>query len=549
MKTQTIRSFIQRLVRHQGFWAFVFVATVGVCYLPAVSGPFFFDDEHFILKNEMVHSLDRAGDIYTSTVTQGASIKGNFYRPNQQMTFALIYHLAGVSTPVPYHLVSLALHTLNAVLFQAWLIMLGIAAPAAGLMALFWLVHPIQTEAVSYISGLSDPLALLFMFGGLLWYGRLIKQRKRPVALPLIALPVLVWLVLALLCKENGVVFAPLALGSSVYVAVSKRERLRRDEGWVLLGITVVVGIYLVLKMTVLNFSGGFGLSMEVNEYTESLVLRLTTFISVLWEYAVMIFFPRDLFYEKPYLAYASLASARGIFGLAALAAGGVAIFRAKKNPLVALGAFIVVAGLLPFSGVIPLNAMFLEHWLYVPMLGVAILLVAGWQALPKGKWRHTGSALFCLILVACGGRTFVRNLEWSDIESFYLNELAHGGSSTRIYNNLGMYYADKGDANKAIIYYKLAVEASSKLPYPQPHHNLARAYAEAGRLNEAVDELRKALAVDSNFTYSLSFLHEVFVAVHDERRAKIVADTLTIVENGGHYDVSEFNAAVFGSP
>lgn len=547
MQAPNIKKLLKKAVHSPGLWAALFVLVVGVSYFPAASGPFFFDDEHFILKNQMVHSLANAGEIYKSSVTQGSAIKGNFYRPNQQMLFALIYQLAGVSTPVPYHLASMMIHTLNGVLFQAWLMMLGVAAPAAGLMALLFLVHPAQTEAVSYISGLADPLALLFIFGGLLWYGKALKRRgATPFVLGIV--PALVWLCLALLCKENAVVFAPMALASSVMIAVRREAKVTKGE-WVGLGaIGAVVLVYIGLKLTVLKFGDAAGLTEDDNDYTRSLAMRLTTFVSVLWDYAVLLFFPKDLFYEKPYIAYATLVTPRGAFGIALLGALGFAVSRVRSHPELALGAFLFLAGLLPYTGVLPLNAMLLEHWLYLPMLGFAVMVVYGLTKVPKvGQLRSAAWTTFALLLMACMARTHVRNVDWADIESFYLNELAHGGQSTRIYNNLGMYYADRNDLQKSITYYKLAMQATGAMPYPQPHHNLARAYASAGKLPEAVEELRQALAIDPNFIYSLNFLHEIFLAVKDERRAQLCAQAMQLVQNGQAYDVAAFNREIFG--
>lgn len=548
MPLSNLGMLLRKALKSQALWAAAFVLLVGVCYFPAVNGPFFFDDEHFIIKNKMVHSLDRAGDIYKSSVTEGAAIQGNFYRPNQQMVYALIYQLAGVSTPVPYHLASMMIHTMNGVLFQAWLVMLGVGIPVAGLCALVFLVHPVQTEAISYISGLSDPLALLFIFGGLLWYGRALKRKGRTPFL-LGVVPAVVWLCLALLCKENAVVFAPLALATSVVMAVRREESVSKGE-WLAIGVIgVVVAIYITLKMTVLSFGDGFGLVKQANAYTESLPMRLMTFVSVLWDYVVLIFFPKDLFYEKSYLAYATLGTPRGVFGLVLIASAIFAMTRVRKQPEMALGAFIFGAGLLPYTGIVPLNAMFLEHWLYVPMLGVSLLLVHGLSKIPKGKWRVAAGSLFALALLAACARTFVRNVDWADVEAFYLNELKHGGSSSRIYNNLCMYYSDQGDMKKAITYYKLAATTKESLEFPQPHHNLARAYAADGRLNDAVEELRIALSIDPNFIYSLSFLKQIFDAVKDEQRSKVIGEAMQLVMNGQKYDVEAFNRQVFRRP
>ena len=136
--------------------------TVG-SFAPCLNGPFFFDDEHFIQKNQLIHSLDHVPELYASTVTQGAAIKGNFYRPNQQLVYALLYHHYGQSTTLPYHLVSLMLHIASGILILFWLGLLGLGLFPAATGAALFLLHPVQTEAVCYISGLADPLATFFM--------------------------------------------------------------------------------------------------------------------------------------------------------------------------------------------------------------------------------------------------------------------------------------------------------------------------------------------------------------------------------------------------
>ena len=86
-----------------------------LAYVNVLKGPFLFDDEHFIVKNVMIQSLKSIPDIYSSSVTEGAGISANFYRPNQQLMFAFLFQLFGLNA-LPYHLFSVLLHILNAFL-------------------------------------------------------------------------------------------------------------------------------------------------------------------------------------------------------------------------------------------------------------------------------------------------------------------------------------------------------------------------------------------------------------------------------------------------
>lgn len=515
-------------------------AVVVVAYLPALGGPFFFDDEHFIQKNAHVLALDVRA-IYGSSVTDGAGIRGNFYRPNQQLAFALLHRLFGATTTWPFHLLPLLLHLVIGALLFAWLRLLRFGAIAAGLAAALFLLHPVQTEAVSYVSGLGDPLALSFVLGAVVVWSRAMRDGLRTgtfVIVPALA-------ILAFTSKENGIVVAPLVLLALAFTCVDERRAPRRAE-LALAGLVAAMSAgYVALKLTVLRFGDSAGLSGADDAYTTSLALRLKTFVSVIWDYAVLVFFPRELHYEKPYRAYAELLTPRGLFGigLVALALAVLAV-RPARRPRAALGAGVVVAGLAPYTGVVPLNAMFLEHWLYVPMIGIAILVAA---ALDRVGPPRSALVAAGIVLGLFAARAHARNVEWGDAERFYLNEIAHDGASVRITNNLGMLYAERGELDRAITYYRLAAKDPHARPFPQPHHNLANLHLQRGETAHAAAELRAALRVDPAFTYSLALLHQLLVELGDAPRAALVAQAFESVREGRAYDHAALDRAVFG--
>ena len=85
-----------------------------------------------------------------------------YYRPVQALTYLLDYHLWGL-TPAGFHLTSVLLHAGTAMLLYRLGGSLLRDARAALVAALLFAVHPIHTEAVTYIAGRSDPLAALLM--------------------------------------------------------------------------------------------------------------------------------------------------------------------------------------------------------------------------------------------------------------------------------------------------------------------------------------------------------------------------------------------------
>jgi len=356
---------------------------------------------------------------------------------------------------------------------------------------------------------------------------------------------------LALTSKENAVVFLPLLILTSLYWMIREKKPLPKTAALGLGATLVMTLIYLALKFTVLNFTKTIGLTDDVNAYTQDLGLRLTTFLHIIWDYAVLIFAPLDLYYEKPYVAYPGFSHPRAFFGMGMLIASSIVILRAKKAPRSALGVAIFWAALIPYMGVIPVNAMFLEHWLYVPMVGLAMIAaeVTSYLArkMPKKSGRQRlAQALGVVLVAAMVYRSKSRAADWADPERFYLGEIAHGSVAARTYNNLGLFYADHQEPDKAAKYWQLAANSANSRPYPQPYHNLARYYLERGQIQECLRQLHLALKADKNFVYSLALLGEIFSKVGDGDKTLAVQSALDRSLRGESYDFSTFEAIVF---
>lgn len=174
-----------------------------------------------------------------------------------------------------------------------------------------------------------------------------------------------------------------------------------------------------------------------------------------------MVIFPKDLYYEKPYVGYIDFFTTRNLFGLLLISVTMISILKRKKWPKFALGSSLFFVAIAPFSGIIPLNAIFLEHWLYVPMVGLSLLVAAFVELVVNGKPSKIMLLFLLFLLSIFSIRTYLRAAEWGNIEKFYLNEIEHGGNSVRMLNNLGMYYAEKSEVDKAIEYYKRAIKGS----------------------------------------------------------------------------------------
>ncbi|MGE0637384.1 MAG: tetratricopeptide repeat protein [Bacteroidia bacterium] len=513
----------------------VLLAVAFASYSPVLNGPFLFDDEFFIEKNESVKEF-KVKEIYTTGVTQGASVNGNFYRPNQQFAFAVITKLFG-QKPVVFHAFSILCHTLAAFLLFLFFAELGFSRNGSFIGSFIFLLHPAQTEAVSYISGLADPLSAIFLLSGLLFLSKGLKEKLSIKFM----LPAFIFFVLALFTKENMVVFLPLAIAVAVYFFFSGKTK-PGTKLWVWLLVFVALDLtYFTLKFTVFKFGDEAGLTAEKNLYTENLHIRIITFFNILPEYFKLFLFPKHLNYEKPYTAYTELMNARVFISFIALSVFGLSVYFIKKKPALFLGAAYFFAALAPFTGIIPLNSMYLEHWIYIPMIGLIILLVVLFELLEKKKLHWAIAVVIIPVLMFFSVRTFSRNKEWASIEKFYLNELNYSQDAIRIYNNLGMFYAGKKQYSKAISYYQKAIKKWDN--FPQPHHNIANIYLDTNRPEDALNELYNALRIDPNFLYSLDKLQLVYATYGREDKAQVIRSWIGQIQQGGKIEFAQIDA------
>ncbi len=500
-----------------------------------------FDDEHFIQKNEYVKTFN-IHKIYTSSVTEGAKIESNFYRPNQQMIYAMLYKWFG-ENPKPFHLTSIFLHILNGFLIFLFLLSLKWEKTWAFIGGLLFLIHPIQTEAVAYISGLADPLSLCFILLYLYSFQKVLSLHKNALIWTFLSL---FFLWIALFTKENAVI--AFGLGALLVFHQYFQEKMKISVlSWGLLSTSLIsVVIYLYLKFTFFTFTGSAGLTTEQNVYTESLSLRICTFLNILPQYFKMFFYPVQLNYEKPYTAFDTWVNAKTFFSFALIGFTLYATFKSKKLKTVSFGLLFFFISISPFIGIIPLNAMYLEHWLYIPSIGLIIVFLSLFQKLTKAnpflKIPLQGIAI--LIFGLFSYKTYARNAEWANIEKFYLNELKYS-KSARTYNNLAMYYADKKLNGKAILYYQKSIALYDA--FPEPHHNLGNIYFDQQNYTEAVNEWKKALLLDPNFIYTWGKVYEFAMQQNNKQAAANIEATIKSIQAGKPVSQKEVHL-VFGN-
>jgi len=469
-----------RIPLRQVFLFFALLAVLAlVVYSPALKGPFLWDDEHLVEDNSYLRSWGSIPKILSTDIGSGAGRQYDFWRPAQILTY-LFDSTFWKSDPFGFHLSNVLLHVLAAcaLFWFAWLVFADRRLAAAS--ALLFVVHPVHTEAVSYISGRADPLLLLFF---LLSFCFLIKDAVRP-RLSFLVLCLGAY-ALALMSRESALLLPVLII---VYHVTLKKPVLGRAFS----GVLVVSILYILLRATALR-------SVWPSEPMAGFTLaqRLPGGMAALAGYLRVLIFPVGLHMEYGNRLFA-WTDGRVLLGLVILGVLSAALFHKRVPVGTRFGCAWFLAALLPFLNILsPLNAYMAEHWLYLPSVGL-FLLAGGWVSRRYERAPALFGAAVALLVLLWGASSFYHNRFWADPVALFerINTLAP--ESTRARVSLAVtYLAEKRLAEAEA----LLVGALEKDPKNYVAYNvLGSVYYQMNRKNDAEAAWRHGLAVEGRF-------------------------------------------------
>jgi hypothetical protein len=398
------------------------------------------DDASSVLIHQDVQDPARVAELFKKDQHAYGRGQGNFYRPLVSLSFMIDYALAGGEaqsvSPFLFHVANLFWHALAAVLLMVLLQQLGAAVPVAAAVATVYAVHPLHTEAVTYISGRADSMAAAFMFAALalaLWkpYG----GPKWTVAV--VASGVL--FAAALLSKESALIYTPLLVLCAMASPDGKKgvvERIRVRLVPIGLGVVVTV-VYALLRSSVLSFGS------DSAPRTISFAERMGEVFGAFAIYLKLVFVPTGLHMERVLDDQPLWQVVAGIVLLAAVLGGAVVAARAGRRRIAGgLGWFVLTW--LPISGIFPLNAPMAEHWLYVPLAG--LLWAFGevvWLFARRGVPARVATVAVAVIVLVFIAMSVDRNRDWQDNESIYTATLKYNPDTIRVNYNLAVTYED----------------------------------------------------------------------------------------------------------
>jgi hypothetical protein len=371
------------------------VAAVTAAYANALHASFQFDDWNVIVDEPRVHGL----------AAWWQSMPG--IRPLLKLSYALNYAIA--AGPAGYRAVNVAIHAANACLIFA--LLAKRSAPFAALAtALIFALHPVQTEAVTYVMGRSSSLSTLFVLASLLASGWIAPT----------------FFASALLVKETAVM-----------AIVAKWKQQRWDGTDSRSGAPAFFVVLAALAMAALALASYRHL-LSVSFQTRGIGTNLLSQAhGVVYLMGQLVRFDRlNVDPNLPVVAswtWPVALDAACIVGSIAL---GFALL--KKHPAVGLGILWFFLWLLPTNSVVPRLDVANDRQLYLALAGPAWIVAYGLAQTAKLRGTRLPTAAVALLCLGLAIATHLRNRVYADELTFWTDVVAKAPDNARAHNNLG---------------------------------------------------------------------------------------------------------------
>ncbi len=354
----------------------VIAALILIAYSNTFTASFHFDDTPAIVENASIKRL--TWDTFIGVFSSGT-------RPIVNLSLLLNYAVSGLNV-VGWHIFNIGLHIINSI-FVYLLILWTLKLPAlserfghrAGRIALFGAllfgVHPIQTEAVTYIISRTELIAAFFYLATFLFFikGATTKKFAYYIGAFFTAL-------LAMGSKEWSVTLPAMLLVYDFLFLSSGRMQPVLSR-WKAHFIVMLSWSWLIYNMSTTKMSGAGFSVVGTNNITPW--NYLFTSFNVIWTYIRLLFLPinQNLDYEYPMaMTLFEFPTILSFIGHVLVVCGTFWLYVKKRWTLIPFGVAWFYITLSPTQSFVPILDKIFEHRVYLPSIGFFIVFVAGFE-------------------------------------------------------------------------------------------------------------------------------------------------------------------------
>lgn len=480
-------------------------------YIPSLNNLFTnWDDTWYVTENALIGDFSLSGIAYWFT----HYFHGQ-YSPIGNLVTVALFQIDGLN-PFWYHLTSVILHLANVLLVYLFVKKLSGKEILGLFVALFFAIHPLQTESIAWVAAIKIPLYALFTLIALIWYLRFLDTGKWKWYL-LAFIPFL----LAFGSKEQSMAL----VGSLIFIDY---YRGRNVFSWKVLLEKVpwlVLGVLMGLNSIAATDSFGIVTPAKTFGFTDQLVVPSYAFITYLWKLVI----PAGMTAIYPYPSDTS--SLSWFYYVCFLLVIGIIVLFVrnwKRNRALVFGIGFFVANIILVLQIVPTrNIIIADRYVYLPLIG--FFFIVGDYFL-KGFQKGSGlrAILVLSLIVWAGGlslHSITRNQVWETPETLWTDVVEKEPDALIAWYDLAGWYAEKNRHPEAIEAYLEVLRINPN--YYNALYNIANSYYRIGQYSYATSFYRKSLNVQPGSKSAAMNMFMSLIAQNRNDEASMVLDVL----------------------
>ncbi|CAD7092475.1 unnamed protein product [Hermetia illucens] len=502
------------------------LALCTICYFDTLRGDYVFDDTVAIVKNnDVTNPAASLYEIFTHdfwgyNITDPTSHKS--YRPLTILMFHYERNVLGFGS-YEMKLVNFLIHCLNTCLVFKFYNALTSVRSISFVGAVIFAVHPVHTEAICGVVGRAELMFCLCYLLALILFSEISFGKRSNVALIPVYVMIVALAVVGLLFKENAITILPALIAFDVTIRtdllrnIEARFRVRRVVFSRFGILTTLTALLLVGRLYIQEFESPKFKPMDNPIAASSNFVTKILSQNFLYTLNAWILLCPDWLSFDWALGCVKLMESfldSRILGVFAL----YLIFHSlmiKGSRLVLLSLALLIVPFLPACGFIRVGFVIAERILYVPSIGISLLVAVGFSTLVERYYKLKYVLGFLLVALVCIYilRTRHRAGEWTSEEKLFSSALRVCPENAKVHYNIAKVAADKGQNKKAFKHYHNAIRLYPK--YESALMNLGNLYRNIGDLDTAEKYLKESIEVLEEFPAAWMNLGIVQTAQH----------------------------------
>jgi len=483
--------------------SYLIIALVAfAAYANTLLNDFVYDDEPLVTSDSSITNISNIPKFFTGQEGYNQVFVW-FYSPIVSSSFSIDYAVWKFN-PAGFHLTNILLNLINCLLLYKFLKIVfrhekktkksSVLPHVLLIGTLLFAVHPVHTEAVSWISGRTDMLAFTFYIASFMSYlqsAEEVNSFNRSIKVLLTGL----FYFLSLFAKEVSITLPAAIILYDLIVKRHSFKTILKEKTGVYTILLLVSILYLVIRWIVLKdlpssersyyfYGKDFSTAFLTMSQTIPLYLRLMIFpVGLLYQYNNHLPYTGSFFGPSVVIAFVLV-----------IILSVLTVYFYKKNSLISYSIIFFFLTLLPIMNIFPTSNLAAERFLYIPSISLILILVYIGFKFEPGKYQNSFFTASLAIILIFTVLTVSRNADWKNNDKLYLS--AEDKPGLVVFVNIGNLYTQRKQYDKAEMYYRRAIQLKDDDPIA--NNNFGRVFMLEGRYDSSYYYITKAYKYDT---------------------------------------------------